>query len=70
MHCICAKSLQSCLTLCDPMDYSLPDSSVHGMLQARMLEWVGMPSFRGSTQPRGQTQVSYVSYIDRQVLYN
>ena len=52
------------------MDYSLPDSSVHGMLQARMLEWVGMPSFRGSTQPRGQTQVSYVSYIDRQVLYN
>ena len=43
----CAKSLQSCLTLCDPMDYSLPGSSVHGILQARILEWVAMPSCRG-----------------------
>ena len=47
-----AKSLQSCLTLCDLMDYSLPGSSVHGILQARILKWVAMPSSRGSSQPR------------------
>ena len=41
--CTCAKSLQSCPTLCDTMDYSLPDSSVHGILQARILEWVATP---------------------------
>ena len=45
---VCAKSLQSCLTLC-PMDYSLPGSSVHGILQARIQEWVVMPSSRGSS---------------------
>ena len=39
-----AKSLQSCPTLCDPMDCSLPSSSVHGILQARLLEWVAVPS--------------------------
>ena len=39
-----AKLLQLCLTLCDPMDCSLPGSSVHGILQARILEWVAMPS--------------------------
>ena len=44
-----AKSLQSCLTLCDPMGYSPPGSSVHGILQARILEWVVMPSSRGSS---------------------
>ena len=53
-----AKLLQSCLTLCDPKDYSLPASSVHGILQARILEWVALPSSRGSSQPRGGTQVS------------
>ena len=42
-----AKSLQSYLTLCDPMDYSPPGSSVYGILQARLLEWVAMPSSRG-----------------------
>ena len=42
------KSLQSCPTLCDPMDCSPPHSSVHGILQARILEWVAMPSSRGS----------------------
>ena len=42
--CVCV-----CLTLCDPMDYSLPGSSVHGVLQARILEWVAMPSSRGSS---------------------
>ena len=49
---------QSCLTLCDPMDCTPPGSSVHGILQARMLEWVAMPSPRGSCQPRDQSRVS------------
>ena len=40
---------QSCLTLCDPMDYSLPGSSAHGILQARILEWVAIPFSRGSS---------------------
>ena len=65
-----AKSLQLCPNLCDPMDYSLPGSSVHGILQARIPEWVAMPSSRGSSQPRDGTQVFYVSYIGRQVLYH
>ena len=41
--CVCAKSSQLCPTLCDPMDCSLPGSSVHEILQARILEWVAMP---------------------------
>ena len=45
----CGKLLQSCLTLCDPMDCSLPVSSVHRILQARILEWFAMPSSRGSS---------------------
>ena len=49
--CMHAKSLQSCPSLCNPMDYSLPGSSVHGILQARILEWVAMPSSRGSSDP-------------------
>ena len=40
---------QSCLTLCDPMDCSLPDSSVHGILQARILQWVAIPFSRESS---------------------
>ena len=44
---VSAKLLQSCLTLCDCMDSSPPGSSVHGILQARILEWVAMPSSRG-----------------------
>ena len=45
--CACVlKSLQSCSILCNPMDGSLPGSSVHGILQARILEWVAMPSSR------------------------
>ena len=46
---MCAKLLQSCLTLCEPIDCSLPSSSVHGILQARILEWVAIPSSRGSS---------------------
>ena len=71
--CVCAKSLQLCLTLCDPMNCSRPGSSVHGILQARRLEWVAMPSSRGpsprgTSRTRDQTYVSHVSYIGRQVL--
>ena len=66
--CVHVKSLQSCLTLCDPMDCSLPGSSVHGILQARILERVVMPSSRGSSWPRDRTQVSYISCIGRQIL--
>ena len=44
---MCVQSLQSCLILCDPMDHSPPGSSVHGILQARILEWVVVPSSRG-----------------------
>ena len=49
---------ESSPTLFDPMDYSLPGSSDHGILQARILQWVAIPSSRGSSQPRDQTQVS------------
>ena len=56
--CMCAKSFQSCPTLCNPMDYSPPSSSVRGILQARILEWVALPSSRGSSRPRDKTRVS------------
>ena len=48
--CVHSKPLQWCPTLCDPVGSSPPGSSVHGILQARILEWVAMPSFRGSSQ--------------------
>ena len=50
--CVRAKSVQSCPTLCDPMDCNLPGSSLHGILQARILEWAAGPSSRGSSPPR------------------
>ena len=69
--CMHPKSLQSCLTLFDLiMDCSLPGSFVHGILQARILEWVTIPSFKGSSQPRDKTHVSYVSCTGRWVLYH
>ena len=52
--CVHAKSLQSCPTLCNSMDCSLPGSSVHGILQAGILEWVAVSSSRGSSQPKDQ----------------
>ena len=52
--------VQSCLTLCDPVDCSLPDYSVHGILQARILEWVDMPFSRGSSWLRKRTMVSCI----------
>ena len=68
--CVCVKSPQSCLTLCDPMDCSLAGSSVHGILQARLLKWIAMPSSRGSPWPRDWTSLSYISCIGRRVLYH
>ena len=56
-----AKSLQLCPTLCDPVDCGPPGSSIHGVLQARILVWVAMPSFRGSFQPKDWTHVSFVA---------
>ena len=58
MCCVLYLVTQSCLTLCDLMDCSPPGSSVRGILQARILEWVVIPFSRGSSQPRDQTQVS------------
>ena len=57
-------------TLCDPLDCSLPGSSVHGILQARILEWVAMPSSRESSWPRNRTRVSYTFCNSRWVLYD
>ena len=65
----CTKLLQSCLTLCDPMECSPPGSSVHGLLQARILEWDYTFS-RGSSQSRDGTRVSYIPCIGRQFLYH
>ena len=48
-ECVRAKSLQSCLTLCNPVECSPPGFSVHGILQARILEWVAMPASRRSS---------------------
>ena len=55
---MCVLVAKLCLTLCDPVDCSPPGSSVHGILQAKILEWVAMPSSRGSSRPRAQTCVS------------
>ena len=52
--CVHAKSFQLCPTLSDPLDCRLPDSPVHGVLLARILGWVAMPSSRGSSWPRDQ----------------
>ena len=60
---MCASLLQLCLTLYDPKDCSPPGSSLHGILQVRILEWVAMPSTRGSSPPRDRTGISFVSWI-------
>ena len=71
MWCVCmhmcnaseSEVTQSCLTLCDPMGCSLPGSSVHGIFQAIVLEWIAIFFSRGSSQPRGRTWVSRI--VDR-----
>ena len=59
--CMHAKPLQSRPALCDPMDYSLPGSSVHGVLQVRILEWVAMPSLQGIFSTQGLNSGSPVA---------
>ena len=56
-----SEVVQSCPTLCDPVDCSPPGSSIHGILQARILEWVASFFSRGSSWPRDQTQVSCIA---------
>ena len=65
MEDVVVQSLSHVQLFCDLMDCSLPGSSVHGIIQARILEWVARPSSRGSSQPRDQTQVLHC----RQILY-
>ena len=65
MEYVCARS---CLTLCYPIDCSPPDSYVHGLFQAKILEWVAISFSRGSSQPRDWTHVSCVSCIGRKIL--
>ena len=61
--CLTQVHAQSCPTLCGPMDYSLPSSSVHGIFQAWILKWVAISSLRGSFQPRDQTRIFCSSCI-------
>ena len=58
--CMHARSLQSCLTLCDPLDFSPPGSSVYGILQARLLEWVAMSSSRDLSDPEIEPESSVI----------
>ena len=70
MHaCMHAQLLQLHLTLSDPMDCSPPGSSVHGTLQASILEWVAMPYSGGFSQPGDQTHVYLHLLLCRQILY-
>ena len=66
LACMLAKSLQSCLTLCDCMGDNPPGSTVHGILHARILDWVAVPSFRGSSGPRDGTVVSGIYLLWRE----
>ena len=58
---VCGLVAHSCPTLCDPMDCSPPGSSVHDILQARVLEWIAISFSRGSSLPRDQTRVSCIA---------
>ena len=64
------KAPQLCPTLYGPINCSPPGSSVHGVLQAKIIEWVAMPFSRGSFWPRDWTHISYISFISRKVLYH
>ena len=67
--CVCYVA-KSCPALCDPMDCSPPDSSVHGIFQARILEWVAISFSRGSSWTRDRTCVSCVPCIGRWIIYH
>ena len=68
--CVRAKSLQLCLTLCDPMDCSPSGSFCHGILEARILKWVAVLSSMGPSQLNNQTCISYTSCVGGRVLYH
>ena len=68
--CVCAQSFSCIRLFCDLRDCSPSSSSVHGILQARILQWVTISYFRGSSQPRDGTLLSFFSCIDRQILYH
>ena len=70
MNCLACIHAQSYPVLGSPIDCSPPGSSVHGILQARALEWVAISSSRGFSWPRDQTHISCVSCIRRQILYH
>ena len=69
IYAMCSVTV-SCLTLCDPMDYSPPDSSVHGIFQARILEWVAISYSRGPSQPSNWTLISCIFCIGRRIFYH
>ena len=58
--CVCVLVAQLCLTLCDPLDYSLPGFSAHGVFQAGVVEWVAISFSRGSSRTRDRTWVSCI----------
>ena len=66
---VCASIAYLCPTLCKPMDCRPPGSTVHGVFQARILEWVAVSYSRVSSQPRDRTCISCISYIGRWILY-
>ena len=65
---VCCSVSTLCLTLCDPTDCSRPGSSVHGISQARIVEWVAISFSRGCSRPRDQNRISCISCIGRRVL--
>ena len=69
-HLVCVFSCSLVSSSLDHMNCSLPGSSLHGLFQARTLEWVSTSNFRGSSQPRGWTCVSCISCVGRQTLYH
>ena len=67
---VCAQLLRCVWLFVTPRNYSLPGSSIYGIFQARILEWVAISYSRGSSRPRDPTGISCVSCIGRWILYN
>ena len=68
--CVSVHVLNHVQLFCNPMDCNLPGSSVHGISQASILEWVAISSSRGSSPPRDQTHISCIFCIGRQIIYS
>ena len=64
-----AKLLQSCPILCNPMNCSLPGSSVHEIFQAGILDWIDISYSKGSSRPNDETCISFTSCFGKQILY-